>query len=35
MPHKKVVLWFLAGWLFSMLFGPQHVMSLFTKRAQP
>jgi hypothetical protein len=30
--RKKVWLWFLAGWLLSLLFSPSHVLSMFKSK---
>lgn len=30
---KRVWLWFLAGWLVSLVFSPTHVMGMFKAKA--
>jgi hypothetical protein len=30
--RKKVWLWFLAGWLLSLLFSPSHVVGMFKSK---
>ena len=30
--HKKVWLYFLAGWLLSIVFSPNHVLGMFGKK---
>lgn len=31
--HKKVWLWFLAGWLLSLVIAPTHVVGMFKSKA--
>lgn len=31
--NKKVFLWFLAGWLLSMVFSPSHVLGMFGRKS--
>jgi hypothetical protein len=28
--NKKIILWFLAGWLLSLVFSPTHLTGAFT-----
>lgn len=29
--NKKVLIWFVAGWLLSLVFSPQHLTGMFKK----
>jgi hypothetical protein len=31
--NKKIMLWFLAGWLLSIVFSPNHVLGMFGKKS--